>query len=941
MKKVLTAIVTFIFSVCLITATVATASAASVKKVTNFKASATPIAVTLTWNKASGAKGYEIQQKSGKKWKAVATIKKQKTTTYTVKKLKNGTTYQFRIRAVNGKKKSAYVTVKVKTGVQKIANVKATSAGLKSAKLTWDKANVTGYEIQRKDGKKWKTVKKIKKAKTTSLTVSKLPAAKKATFRIRGYVNGSAKTYYGSYTTVSVTTAVAPMKNVSVKSVTDTSATIGWAKLSGASGYQVQKLQSGKWVDLNKAVKNSVTQYTVKGIPAFTNQQLRVRAYQKDGKKTYYNNWVTVNAKTKMGNVTGVTYSGLSANAVKISWKAAGGAAGYRVMNGSTKLADVKTNYAEIKTLKPATAYKITVVPYNGATAGNATSAITFTTPCAQVTGVKVSNVTRDAATVSWNKTAGATGYQLQYKKDGVWSSVINVTGTSYSFKDLSSYEPYAFRVRALNKNGSATQYGVYSAEAKATTKGLGSFANGTINWSSVAGAKNYTVEYYNSENFRWEVAPKGDAVEGTSYNASDIYTETTLFRVTAYGEDNKFIETSNTASANISNVQFSFNKDTGIVTTSWSKYEGASSYEVRIKSKGMTDGGATVYTATDVKRSATSKRLTNGFVYEVAIVAVKGNNKITLASFDVKTKDFNYADNTNAGKNEQLLYLVEAINRTKFDDSYYVNVSSKPNTVNRTTYIDMGLKNADNFIKRSAAHAFLKFMFGDPKTIGGNCVLEDGFMKFQDATAIDSAFATKTPDGEIVEKMSEQIVNPKYAYSYPCTNGKYGAYNLDELVQPVDGLAYLYNNKYDPNRISVTTTADGDGYHYEVVIKKSKTSEYHDGFLTGASLDDLADVGLGGLGNSDVDSNYYETTVIADVDANGKLTKYSIDSAYDHKINIAISLTGANLADDSEESKLLSAIMEAFDDVVIEMNTHVEGTQKYEYTFQSRRQYK
>jgi len=164
MKKVLTAIVTFIFSMCLIIATVASVSAASVKKVTGFTASAKPTEVTLTWKKTSGAKGYEVQQKSGKKWKTVATIKKQKTTSYTVKKLKNGTTYQFRIRAVNGKKKGAYVTAKVKTGVQKITGVKATSVSLTSVKLTWDKANVTGYEIQRKDGKKWKTVTKIKKA---------------------------------------------------------------------------------------------------------------------------------------------------------------------------------------------------------------------------------------------------------------------------------------------------------------------------------------------------------------------------------------------------------------------------------------------------------------------------------------------------------------------------------------------------------------------------------------------------------------------------------------------------------------------------------------------------------------------------------------------------------------------------------------------------------
>ena len=582
MKKVLTAIVTFIFSVCLITATVATASAASVKKVTNFKASATPIAVTLTWNKASGAKGYEIQQKSGKKWKAVATIKKQKTTTYTVKKLKNGTTYQFRIRAVNGKKKSAYVTVKVKTGVQKIANVKATSTGLKSVKLTWDKANVTGYEIQRKDGKKWKTVKKIKKAKTVSLTVSKLPAAAKSTFRIRGYVNGSAKTYYGSYTTVSATTAVTPMKNVSVKSVTDTSATIGWAKLSGVSGYQVQQLKSGKWVDLNKAVKSSVTQYTVKNLPAFTNQQFRVRAYQKDGKKTYYNNWVTVNAKTKLGNVTGVTYSGHSANNpkyVKISWKAAGGAAGYRVMNGKTKLADVKTTYAELKALNPATAYKITVVPYNGSTVGNTSSAVSFTTYCAQVTGVKATGVTDSTVSLSWNKIFGASSYRIQYSKDGgkSWLTVTTSTNNA-TLINLSSNTEYQIKVCAVNKNGSATQFGKASTIIKETTSGCSTIVDVnsvSLIWKEVPNAKDYIVEYYLVGSDDWmELA----VVSETKYVCENDE-GLGLYRIKARNDSNKVVYTSD--GITIAKNGYTLIKDDYKVSFSWPKTANATGYKI------------------------------------------------------------------------------------------------------------------------------------------------------------------------------------------------------------------------------------------------------------------------------------------------------------------------------------------------------------------------
>ena len=79
--------------------------------------------VELTWSKTKGVKGYEIQVATDKKFKKnkkTVTIKKQKTTKTTVKKLKSKTKYFIRIRTfktVNGKKVySAWSKVKsVKT----------------------------------------------------------------------------------------------------------------------------------------------------------------------------------------------------------------------------------------------------------------------------------------------------------------------------------------------------------------------------------------------------------------------------------------------------------------------------------------------------------------------------------------------------------------------------------------------------------------------------------------------------------------------------------------------------------------------------------------------------------------------------------------------------------------------------------------------------------
>ena len=67
-------------------------------------------AILVTWKKVSGVNGYEIQVATDKKFKKnkkTVTIKKQKTTKTTVKKLKAKKKYYVRVRTykiVNGKK---------------------------------------------------------------------------------------------------------------------------------------------------------------------------------------------------------------------------------------------------------------------------------------------------------------------------------------------------------------------------------------------------------------------------------------------------------------------------------------------------------------------------------------------------------------------------------------------------------------------------------------------------------------------------------------------------------------------------------------------------------------------------------------------------------------------------------------------------------------------
>lgn len=163
--------------------------------------------IKLSWKKDAEAEGYQIYQYKSKKWHMTADIKKGSAQSVTIKKLKAGISYQFRIRAY--KKQNGmtlytpYTTLKVMT---KPSKVKVTSiiAGKKQVALKWKKMKASGYEIQCCTSKKFnKNVKKVivKKSKKQA-TVKKLKSGKTYYIRIRAYSKVNGQKYNGTWSKV-------------------------------------------------------------------------------------------------------------------------------------------------------------------------------------------------------------------------------------------------------------------------------------------------------------------------------------------------------------------------------------------------------------------------------------------------------------------------------------------------------------------------------------------------------------------------------------------------------------------------------------------------------------------------------------------------------------------------------------------------------------------
>ena len=159
----------------------------------------------LSWNKVKGANKYKIQYKASdaKKWNSVTTTKTAKT----IKGLKAGKKYSFKVTAITKSKK--YTTQKTTITTLKKVAVKVKSSTDNSIKLSWKKDTAAdGYIVYKKNSKKaeWKKVTTIKKDSTVTYNVKELKANKKYYFKVVSYKKANGKTIKSTYSTLTAKT---------------------------------------------------------------------------------------------------------------------------------------------------------------------------------------------------------------------------------------------------------------------------------------------------------------------------------------------------------------------------------------------------------------------------------------------------------------------------------------------------------------------------------------------------------------------------------------------------------------------------------------------------------------------------------------------------------------------------------------------------------------
>ncbi len=583
----------------------------------------TQTAITLSWTKSAGATGYKVQVDSG----AVVTL--GDVATYEFTGLSAGTSYTLKVIASNSGGDSTAATVSAST----LPNAPAAPTGLTTSGITqtaitlsWTKsAGATAYKVQVDSG----TV--VTLGDVATHTFTGLSANTQYTLKVIASNSGgdSAAASTSASTLAALPNAPAAPTGLSTSGITQTAITLSWTKSTGATAYKVQ-VDSGTVTTLG-----DVATHTFSGLSAGTSYTLKVSASNSGGDSTA----ATVSAST-LPNApaapTGLTTSGITQTAITLSWTKSTGATAYKVQVDSgtvTTLGDVATH--TFSGLSAGTSYTLKISASNsgGDSTAATVSASTLPNAPAAPTGLTTSGITQTAITLSWTKSAGATGYKVQ-----VDSGTVATLGdvATHTFSGLSAGTSYTLKVIASNSGGdstaatvsASTQAALPNAPAAPTglsTSGITQTAI-TLSWTKSAGATGYKLQVDSGT-----VATLGDVAtyEFTGLSANTGYT----LKVIASNSGGD----STAATVSASTLPNAPAAPTGLttsgitqtaITLSWTKSAGATSYKVRVGTTGAFTllGDVATYTFTSLTANT-------GYTLQVVASNSGGDSSIVQTS--------------------------------------------------------------------------------------------------------------------------------------------------------------------------------------------------------------------------------------------------------------------------------------------------------------------
>jgi hypothetical protein len=459
----------------------------------------TGTSATFTWAIAPSTSTYTVQYKpaSSSTWTTSTTS----TNSFNVSGLVAGTNYQWSVKsdcspyapAVN------FTTGGGSSGCATPSSLSSSSVSQTGATLNWGAVTgATGYTVQYKTAASstWISV----NAATTSTALSGLTAATNYVWQVKA--NCSSYSAQQSFTTTSTTGCASPGQLASTN-VTQTSATLSWGIVQGATSYTLQYKTSSAstWT----SVSITTNSRSITGLIAGTGYVWQVKA-----NCSVYSSQAafTTLTSTTCPSPVQLSSTNITQTGVTLSWGAVTGALSYTVQYKTPAASTwtsltATTNSRTLSGLTSGTNYVWQVKANCSVYSPQSSFTTAVSTGCSAPSQLATTNVTQTGATVSWGSVMGATGYTIQYKTStaSIWTTLTTTT-TSRTLSGLTSGTNYMWQVKA---NCSA-----YSAQSSFTTASASSgctaptnlIASGittssaTLTWTGPGNALNYSVRY-------------------------------------------------------------------------------------------------------------------------------------------------------------------------------------------------------------------------------------------------------------------------------------------------------------------------------------------------------------------------------------------------------------------------------------------------------------
>jgi fibronectin type 3 domain-containing protein/GH25 family lysozyme M1 (1,4-beta-N-acetylmuramidase) len=268
---------------------------AQVKSVTADESTETTI--SISWNSVANASGYRLYQYNDSTGSyQMLTDVGADVTSYQFSDLLTAKLYRYKVKAYILDGTTYYwgtasaecqgVTYPTVTTNLSAANKSATSITLK-----WDKVTrATSYQVYRLNTStgEYARIATIKSGSTVTYTNTGLSSGKEYTYQVRACKTYDGVDYFGGFSEASAATT-SPAQVTGLKATTSSrTVTLTWSKVTGATGYQVYRLNAKtKKYEKIATVKGAVTYKNTK-LTKGTSYTYKVRAYRSYGGTTYY-----------------------------------------------------------------------------------------------------------------------------------------------------------------------------------------------------------------------------------------------------------------------------------------------------------------------------------------------------------------------------------------------------------------------------------------------------------------------------------------------------------------------------------------------------------------------------------------------------------------------------------------------------------------------------